>query len=315
MLERYDGCLTHVKPNITDALPPGQTWVSENGIKALIGNPTVVNEHNFPWTTPPAWYDVFFGNYFIQPTAYSLMGRRIPTLDHSYLRDGDFFGHSISGNLVLLSSYRNSPFSFGVIRTFSVLSHESFKGFRLEIKEPNTNSNWRLGIGQIEVFGYIFSQYHSIKRRNNVTCGPRWNKRSLHAIILSNLIWLSKTSDTAFNVFSFSHDESFIGIRHYHDFWSPQIICCINNIVWAKFFEPVLIGFSSIFFDQFLISNPINFWSAKDIPPRHMILFLSDFIYIRVITWAVFQAKFSKFVSIPFQIQSNWSGTYREVSS
>ena len=144
-----------MKGELTSKLPESQRWTTSNGIKDLVGNEKAVNAYNYPYKYPPAYFEIYFGEHYIQPVSYSLMGRRVSGVT-SYLKSWDFFGLTQSNEWKLLSSYKNWKFGFGEVRTFIINARESYKGFMINMTELNSYGEWALCIGQIEVHGYIF---------------------------------------------------------------------------------------------------------------------------------------------------------------
>ena len=98
----YKGCLAYLRDDITAILPKGQSWVIQYDIKYIIGTEDHYNVHNSPWANPPSYYEIYFGDKYIVPTAYSLMGRRDPTFKIGYLRSWNFSGKDESGKWILL---------------------------------------------------------------------------------------------------------------------------------------------------------------------------------------------------------------------
>ena len=163
----YDGCLNYLKSELTDELPEGFAWntdsdssLSFHGIKNLVGNPTPVNEHPYPYDKQH-YIRIFFGNHFIQPISYSLMGRRIEMFNGSYLKNWIFYGLTRFDEWVPIhmSSPSDPPFSFAEIRTFPLKKKESYKGFMINMTEKNTNGDWGICLGQIDVHGFVFDKY------------------------------------------------------------------------------------------------------------------------------------------------------------
>ena len=164
----YDGCLSELRDQLTDNLPSGQDWYTKrlgykvNGIKNLVGTEEPINEHNNPYDKPPAYYQIFYGNNYIQPISYSLMGRRSKEYKRNYISGWDLYGQRRNGDWLLLSSFQNSTFEFGEIRIFPLNIRESFRGFMINLTEPDTEGKWCLCAGQIEIHGYIFDKYRVI---------------------------------------------------------------------------------------------------------------------------------------------------------
>ena len=158
----YDGCLKELKDELTSILPETQGWTTTNGIKDIIGNKNSSDAYNTPFMSPPAYFQIYFGEHYIQPVSYSLMGRRISE-KQSFLKSWDFFGLTQSNKWKLLSSYKDWEFGFGEVRTFLLQAQESYKGFMINMTELNSYNEWALCLGQIEVHGYIFDSptiYH-----------------------------------------------------------------------------------------------------------------------------------------------------------
>ena len=154
----YDGCLSELRSILTDKLPPNRHWLNGTGIKNLVGNHEVVNEHNVPWEEgPPAYYKIFFGDHFIQPISYSLMGRR--AFPNNCIKGWDFFGLTRNDEWKFLDGHNKSHFQPFEEIIYTISEKESYKGFMLNMTEPDTENEWCLCIGLIEVHGYIFDHY------------------------------------------------------------------------------------------------------------------------------------------------------------
>ena len=106
----YDGCLTYLRSELVGELPEGQHWGSghENGIINLIGHHDNINEHNNPYANPPAYYKIYFGNHYIKPISYSLLGRVL--FNQGLVQGWNFYGRTVKNEWILLSSFSNSPF-------------------------------------------------------------------------------------------------------------------------------------------------------------------------------------------------------------
>ena len=154
----YDGCLNYLRDYITSELPPGRTWFT-SGIYNLVGTHEPINEHINPYTNPPAFYKIFFGNHYIKPISYSLMGRRSNIYKHNYLIGWDFYGMNSIGDWILLNSNSNSQFSFGEERIFPIEQNDYFQGFMIKMTQPDSSGEWGLCIGHIEVHGYIYDSF------------------------------------------------------------------------------------------------------------------------------------------------------------
>ena len=89
------------------------------------------------------------------------MGRRIPGLDHSYLVSWILFGLNRFDNWVPIhvSPSSDPPFTFAEIRRYNLYKKESYKGFMINMTQPNTLGYWAVCAGQIEVHGFIFDHY------------------------------------------------------------------------------------------------------------------------------------------------------------
>ena len=157
----YSGCLNHIKSSLTSELPAGQTF-TDNGLEGLVGSPEYHDCYNTPFSNPPAWIKINLGKYYIFPTAYGLMGRRHPTYEN-YLKGWSFFGRNHKGNWTLLSSYSNSQFSKGEVRTFDIKATEPYNSFMIQMTQPDSEGTWALCLGQIEVFGDVLTNFHPQK--------------------------------------------------------------------------------------------------------------------------------------------------------
>ena len=167
----YNGCLAELKDELTDELPPGKNWVADkenmaqNGIKNIVGMKDPVDAHDSPYTAP-SYIKIYFGSYFIQPISYSLMGRRNPNPEHdrAYLKSWDFLGRTKNNEWKLLSSIQNQSFSKAEERTYQIYTQESYNGFMINMTEKNTDGNWAICLGQIDVHGFIFQSYNAFRR-------------------------------------------------------------------------------------------------------------------------------------------------------
>ena len=152
----YKGCLAYLRDELTSVLPEGQHWYTGEDVKYIVGTKEIHNVHNNPWdASAESYFEIYFGNKTIFPTAYSLQGRRI--YNYNLLKGWNFFGRNVYGQWVLLSSFSNSLFKQHEIRTFPLKVHESFSGFKIQMTEPESNGLWALCLGQIEVFGDIYT--------------------------------------------------------------------------------------------------------------------------------------------------------------
>ena len=153
----YDGCLAYLKNDLTAELPEGQSLIN-NGLEGLVGSETQYNVHNNPYDKPPSYFEIYFGDKYIVPTAYSLMGRREPSVKDHYLKSWNFSGKDERGNWILLHKEKDNPFSFAEIRTFRLKQHKSFNAFKIEMTDTDSKGMWALCLGQIDVFGDIYSK-------------------------------------------------------------------------------------------------------------------------------------------------------------
>ena len=180
----YSGCLAYLKNDLSAVLPAGKSFV-HGGIKNLVGSSTVYNAHNSPWNSAPIYFEIYFGKKYILPTSYSLMGRR--ALDHHYLKSWDFYGKNVFGKWVLLHSVSNKQFSNGEKRNYPLDHNETYIGFKIQMTETDSNGEWALCLGQIEVFGDVYSCPFI---KENIYCKKRTihASRSFHLVSLSLLI-------------------------------------------------------------------------------------------------------------------------------
>ena len=151
----YKGCLSYLRESLSAVLPKNQTLLNE-GIKGIVGSETVYNVHNSPWNAPPAYFEIYFGKKYIYPIAYSLMGRRVVAAN--FLKSWDFYGKNARGYWVLISNYTDEVFTQGQIKTYYLNTKESFSAFKIQMTEPDSKGEWALCLGQIEVFGDIYSR-------------------------------------------------------------------------------------------------------------------------------------------------------------
>ena len=161
----YNGCLTYLKDTLTSEIPEGHKW-AKSGIENLVGTETPINEHIEPFDSPPTFFKIYFGHYYIKPISYSLMGRRISIHDANYLQGWDFYGRNKNDMWVLLSSHSNSRFSFAEERNFTLEGSDYYSGFMLKMTQPDSSGNWALCIGHIEVHGFIYNSIPSNSQSN-----------------------------------------------------------------------------------------------------------------------------------------------------
>ena len=161
----YDGCLNYLKENLTAYFSDDVEWFGV-GIKGLVGSSKQYNTHNHYTEHSYISLTILFGDNYIFPVAYSLMGRRDPTYKYNYLKGWTFSGRNKNGVWKNLSSYSNKPFSFGEKRTFLINAHESFNAFKLQMTEKDTDDKWYICIGQIDVYGDIYSTSKYYPSRN-----------------------------------------------------------------------------------------------------------------------------------------------------
>ena len=170
----FNGCLAYLRNDLSAILPQGKELTSI-GIKGIVGSETQYNVHNSPWDSAHSYFEIYFGNKYILPIAYSLMGRRDPTYKGSYLKSWEFFGRDEAGVWNILHSQSNKPFAQAEKRTFSLSVNKSFNAFKIQMIDTDSSGEWALCLGQIEVFGDIFkSSFNRCKctkqasRRNNI---------------------------------------------------------------------------------------------------------------------------------------------------
>ena len=154
----YNGCLAYLKNDLNTKLPEGQNFNLAIGIKGLVGSRTQYNAINTPYNAAPAYFEIYFGDKYIFPTAYSLMGRRDSTYKVHYLKSWDFFGRDENGVWNLLHTQSNKAFSQAEERTYPLKFNKSFNAFKIQMTSTNTAGEWALCLGQIEVFGDIYKR-------------------------------------------------------------------------------------------------------------------------------------------------------------
>lgn len=150
----FSGYLAFLKNDLTSKLPENKTWGNVKGIKGIVGEPIIYNVHPTPHLEPPSWYEIYFGDKYIVPSAYFLMGRR-----NSYanlLKSWNFSGKTINNEWKVLHSVVDKQFSFYENRTYILKGNEPYKAFKLEMTKADSNNAWALCVGQIEVFGNIY---------------------------------------------------------------------------------------------------------------------------------------------------------------
>ena len=111
-----------------------------------------------PYNDPPSYFEIYFGDKYIVPTAYSLMGRRDEKYKSHYLKSWNFSGRDETGKWIYLHDKTNEPFSQAEERTFRLNRYKSFNAFKIEMTDCDTFGRWALCLGQIEVFGDIYSK-------------------------------------------------------------------------------------------------------------------------------------------------------------
>lgn len=154
----FDGCLNEIRNEITDKLPEGKSWFNGTGIKGLFGSVEECNEYPTPWKTKSeTWIEIYTGSKWINPSAYSLMGRR--QYDFNLLKGWNFSGLNKYNEWVPLHSDSNNQFKIYENRTYLLRGNEAYKGFKIEMTESDSSGAWALCIGQIEVFGNIYRSY------------------------------------------------------------------------------------------------------------------------------------------------------------
>ena len=154
----FDGCLNVLRNELTSKLPEGKQWTQNAGIKALVGSAVEHDVYPYPFIDDTSmWFEIYFGNKWILPFAYSLMGRRAYNGD--FLKSWNFSGLNRNNKWVLLHNETNKPFYQNENRTFLLKGNEAYKGFKIEMTESNSDGKWSLCLGQIDVFGNIYRSY------------------------------------------------------------------------------------------------------------------------------------------------------------
>ena len=185
----YKGCLAYLRSSLYAELPDGQNFNKNLGIEYIVGTEKAHNVLNVPYSKAPTYFEIYFGKKYIYPTAYSLMGRR--TNNGNRLKGWNFYGKNVIGQWVLLSSFSNSPFSQSQKKTFSIEANESYSAFKIQMTEPDTNGQWALCLGQIEVFGDIYSRPFIKHKYFRMKCTPQISKHSSIVFCLFNSILVS----------------------------------------------------------------------------------------------------------------------------
>ena len=161
----FDGCLSYLKntkcERITGILPEGVQFNGE--IQQLIGSNTAFNVNNRNYQNDLSnnnpFFEIHFGNNFIYPTSYSLMGRRAPFAKWGgFLKGWILYGLNKKEKWIPLDQHSNEVFSEEKVRTYTLKTEEAYKAFKIKMTEPDSNNSWALCIGQIEVFGDIFTK-------------------------------------------------------------------------------------------------------------------------------------------------------------
>ena len=160
--DTYNGCLSFLKYQLTSVLAPGKKWKEDKDITAIVGSSTPNDTYPTPYQTSPTYIEIYFGKKFIVPVAYMLMGRRMSGFTH-YLRSWQFYGKTISDKWVLLHFEENKEFSFAQIRIYPINKRIPFKGFMINMTSKDSKGYWALCLGQIDVFGKIYSSLLTIK--------------------------------------------------------------------------------------------------------------------------------------------------------
>ena len=177
----FSGCLAYLRDDLTAKLPEGENFYENLGIEYIVGTKEIYNAINVPYSKGPSFFEISFGNKYIFPTAYSLMGRRTPQWKNHYLKSWNFFGRDETNSWILLHSVSNDPFTFAENRTYQINQRRSFNGFKIEMIDANTDGQWALCLGQIEVFGDIYN-----KAYNKYKCTKQITRRDM--IILYSFI-------------------------------------------------------------------------------------------------------------------------------
>ena len=158
----FDGCLNRLRKDLTSIIPDNTRWTNGvNGIKDLVGTEEVVDAYSTPFDIKYPFIEIYFGNKYIYPVAYYLMGRRYKGYTN-FLRSWNFMGRNKKGEWILLHEENEKPFSFGENRTYLLKAEEAFNGFKIAMTDicsfgdSSRNGDWALCLGQIEVYGNIY---------------------------------------------------------------------------------------------------------------------------------------------------------------
>ena len=152
----FDGCLNRLRKDLTSRIPDNTHWINGvNGIKDLVGTKNVVNAYSTPYNINNPFIEIYFGDKYIYPVAYYLMGRRLQGYTN-FLRSWKFSGRNKKGEWILLHKENDKTFSFGENRTYLVKPEEAFNGFRIEMTDTDSAGTFALCLGQIEVYGNIY---------------------------------------------------------------------------------------------------------------------------------------------------------------
>ena len=157
----FGGCLAYLRDDLSAVLPEGQNLNFKIGIKGIIGSETQYNLHNTPYDKAPSFFEIYFGNRYIFPIAYSMMGRRDPTYKVHFLKSWNFFGRDEAGVWNLLHTQTDQPFTFGENRTYPLSVKKRFNGFKIQMIDTSTDGGWIICLGQFDVFGDIYKRSSS----------------------------------------------------------------------------------------------------------------------------------------------------------
>ena len=146
-----NGCLSYLKSQITFALPADRVWFDNP--QKLIDYTKKHNSRNEPYSKPPAWMTFSLGGAFIKPTSYSLEGRRESS--QNLLRSWEFLGKNYKGEWKRLHHENSHLIQHNQKVNFPLSENEFFSEFRINMTGTDSNGEWALCPGQIEIFGYI----------------------------------------------------------------------------------------------------------------------------------------------------------------
>ena len=168
-----NGCLVELFNDVNSKIgPQGLQWIGNDGrvaIQALIGkkDDPKLNYHNIPWERNSKgdkwwnenhpWYEITFGEKYICPTGYALMGRKL--CNGNLVKGWKLYGQKKNDSWVTLDEHKDSVFGFREVRTFEIKTNDMFKAFKIEMTQPENTGNWAFCIGQIEIFGDIYLKY------------------------------------------------------------------------------------------------------------------------------------------------------------